>query len=239
MQRVDVAFMLELVPQELVGLRTVVIDVLRATSTIVAALSAGAPYVVPVETAAAARELAEQFADVGGCYLGGERHRVRLSGFDFGNSPLEYLELPAAKPIVFTTTNGTRALKRALGSEEILIASLGNGAAVAEALLAADGEVLLVCSGTRGQIAAEDVLGAGLIVEEMQNRAAIEMTDAARIALASWQQAKDALTDFLLQTSSGQGLSRLGFQQDVIHAAAVNHSDVVPCFSAGRIQCDR
>lgn len=231
------AFVLELVPESLVGKQTVVIDVLRATSTIVAAMSAGVPYIVPVATVEDAEILAAEYSGRGGCYLGGERNKLRPPGFDCGNSPLEYLQLAEGKPVVFTTTNGTRALKRVQDSQSVLIGSLGNAAAIAEELLSAPdaGEVLLVCSGTLGRIAAEDVLCAGLIVAEMQNRATVQLTDAARIALASYQQVAGTLADYLLQTTSGQGLSQLGLADDVLHAAQVNYSSLVPRYSEGRV----
>ncbi|NLW16657.1 MAG: 2-phosphosulfolactate phosphatase [Firmicutes bacterium] len=237
MLKLDVAFVLELVPEDLTGRTTVVIDVLRATSTMLAALSAGAPHIVPVATLEAAQALAAEYRVRGGCYLGGERNKLRPAGFDFGNSPLEYLQMEEAKPIIFTTTNGTRALKRVAGSRQVLIASMGNGAAVAEELVGSDAgeDILLVCSGTLGRIAAEDVLCAGLIVEQVKNRAPVQLTDAARIALASYQQAAANLDQFLLETTSGQGLSKLGLKDDVLHAARVNYSPLVPRFVDGRI----
>ena len=235
MLKLDVAFVLELVPEELDQLKTVVIDVLRATSSIVAAMSAGVPYIVPVATVEAATRLAADFAQQGGCYLGGERNKLPPPGFDCGNSPLEYLQLSSEKPVVFTTTNGTRALNRVIDSKEILVGSFGNAAAVAQALVTSPEDILLVCSGTLGQIAAEDVLCAGLIIQEMQNRATVLLSDAARIALASYQRVAGNLTEYLLQTRSGQGLSQLGLRHDVLHAAEVNYSSVVPKFADGRI----
>lgn len=237
MLQLDVAFVLELVPENLAGKKTVVIDVLRATSTIVAAMSAGVPYIIPVATVEEARARASSYTSNGGCYLGGERNKLRPTGFDCGNSPREYFQLGEGKPVVFTTTNGTRALQRVSASQLILIGSFGNGAAVAEELASNTdgGGVLLVCSGTLGGVAAEDVLCAGLIIAEMQSRAALQLTDAARIALASYQQIADNLTDYLLQTTSGQGLSQLGLAEDVLHAAQVNYSTLVPRYLDGRI----
>lgn len=235
--QLDVAFVLELVPENLADKQTVVIDVLRATSTIVAAMSAGVPYILPVATVEEAQVLAASLTTAGGCYLGGERNKLRPPGFDCGNSPLEYLRLDAGKPVVFTTTNGTRSLQRVRASQSVLISSLGNAGAVAAELTssASAGEVLLVCSGTLGRIAAEDVLCAGLIVAEIQNRASVELTDAARIALASYQQVAGNLSDYLLQTTSGRGLSQLGLGDDVLHAAKVNYSPLVPRYSQDRI----
>jgi len=233
---IDVAFVLELVPDDLTGKTTVVIDVLRATSTILAALAGGAPHIVPVATLEEAQVLAAKYGERGGCYLGGERNRLRPPGFDFGNSPREYLQLPEAKPIVFTTTNGTRALQRVASSKQILIASMANGSAVAERLLASASDVLLVCSGTLGKIAAEDVLCAGLIIAEVEKRApVVQLTDGARIALASYRQAACNLEQFFLQTTSGQGLSQLGLKEDVLHAARSNYSSLVPSYADGYI----
>lgn len=237
MLNIDVAFVLELVPEDLAGKTTVVIDVLRATSTILAACGAGAPYIVPVTTLEEAQALAAEYADQGGCYVGGERNKLKPAGFDFGNSPREYLQLAEAKPIVFTTTNGTRALKRVATSRQVLIASMANGAAVAEKLLnSAALDVLLVCSGTLGKIAAEDVLCAGLIISEVEKRAPAQLTDGARIALASYRQVAANLEQFFLHTTSGQGLSKLGLRDDVLHAARINHSSLVPYYADGRIR---
>lgn len=233
--RLDVAFLLELVADDGAGQQTVVIDVLRATSTIVAALAAGVPYLEPVATIDAARQLAAQYAEQGGCYLGGERNKLRPPGFDCGNSPAEYLQLALPKPVVFTTTNGTRALGSVTRSPVVLIGSFGNAAAVAEALIADARDILLVCSGTLGRLAAEDVLCAGLIAQEIKNRTSVELTDAARIALASYNQLANDLTNHLLQTTSGQGLSAIGLKADVVHAAQINYSSCVPRFQHGRI----
>ena len=231
MVRVETAMVLELVPEQLQAYSSVVIDVLRATSTIVAALTAEIPYIVPVATVAEARA----YDKSGACYLGGERQRLRPEGFHFGNSPLEYLNIEQPQPLIFTTTNGTRALQRVQGSSSILVASFSNAAAVAQALLQTNAPVLLVCAGTRGKIAAEDVLCAGLLIQEMQNRATLQLSDAAQIALSSYQHAAANLTESLLQTDSGRALAQLGWQRDVLYAAQINQVPLVPYYKDGRI----
>ena len=137
----------------------VVIDVLRATTTIVNALGNQAASITPVVTVEEARKVAAGT----GSLLGGERNCKRLEGFDFGNSPAEYTQSRVAnKEITLTTTNGTRALMACLGAEQILIAAFTNLTAVANAI-AGHPKVNIVCAGTNGEITLEDALLAGAL----------------------------------------------------------------------------
>ena len=234
---VDVSLLLELVPDQSMSARSVVIDVLRASTTILSALECNIPYLVPVATIPEALELSEQLGRA--CYLGGERNKLRPEGFHFGNSPLEYRQIDQALPVVYTTTNGTRALQRVSASPEVLVGSLRNAQAIALSLIKSEAPVLLVCSGTKGLIAAEDVFCAGAILAEMQSRVPIEMTDAAQVALLAYQQVADNLEAGLLATTSGQGLQQLGFAADVRYSAESNASRLVPRFAAGRLTVER
>ncbi len=234
---VDVSLMLELVPKDtLPETNSVVIDVLRASTTILSALECNIPYLIPVETIEEALIERERLA--GACYLGGERNRLRPEGFHFGNSPLEYRQISEALPVVYTTTNGTRALRQVVASPTVLVGSLRNAAAVAESLCQNGGPALLVCSGTKGQIAAEDVFCAGAILSAIQSRVAITMTDAARVALFTYQQVSDRLQAAMLATTSGQGLRALGFKADVCYAAEESVSRLVPRVASGRLVAD-
>ncbi len=231
---VDVCLTLEgLTEESLAEVNTVVIDVLRASTTILAALECNIPYLIPVGTTQEALSQHEQLR--GECYLGGERNRLRPQGFDFGNSPLEYRRIEQPQPVVYTTTNGTRALKCVADSRRVLVGSLRNAAAVAAAACEDEHPLMLVCSGTKGRVAAEDVFCAGAIIRHMQSRVAIEMTDAAKIALFSYLQVADGLTAALLQTASGQGLCQLGLGDDVRYAAALDVSRLVPLYVGGRL----
>lgn len=231
--QVDVSFLVELVPDQPWWTTSVVIDVLRASTTILSALECNIPYLIPVATIPEAVAISDQLG--GACYLGGERNKLRPEGFHFGNSPLEYRLIDQSLPVIYTTTNGTRALQRVSASPQVLVGSLRNAQAVATLLLESDDPVLLVCSGTKGLVAAEDVYCAGAILAEMQSRAAIKMTDAAQVALLAYQGVQDDLEVGLLATVSGRGLAELGFAPDVCYAAAQNSSQLVPHYAAGRL----
>ncbi|MGH2997056.1 MAG: 2-phosphosulfolactate phosphatase [Gaiellaceae bacterium] len=167
--RVHVAF----TPAEAARVPTaVVVDVLRATSTIVQALAAGYRRVLccaEVEEALALRDR------LGEAVLAGERRTERIPGFDLGNSPREFLE-PRGETLVLTTTNGTRAIVAAAAvSKEVLVGSLLNLDAVARAARAGGGDVEVVCAGLQGGFTLDDAYCAGRIAELVGG----ERTDAA------------------------------------------------------------
>ena len=166
----------------------IVVDVIRATSTICQALAAGYERVFCAAEVEEARALREELA---AGVLGGERGNVRPPGFDLGNSPREYL---AARdgPLVLTTTNGTRAIVAAAARcERVLVASLLNLAAVVEAARAAGEDAVVVCAGVQGEPALDDAYVAGRIVQEL----GWERTDAAEAAarlVGTWSGAEEA-----------------------------------------------
>jgi 2-phosphosulfolactate phosphatase len=166
----------------------VVFDVLRATSTFVTALHHGAKAIVPVSEIAEALALRQKQPDV---LLGGERDGVRIhaaqSGsidFDLGNSPREYTpEKVRGKTIVSTTTNGTRALRACTGAQTVLAASFLNLTATAQFIRQLQpAQILLVCAGTRENIATEDVLAAGALGEMLVNETVAQILKVGRAA---------------------------------------------------------
>jgi 2-phosphosulfolactate phosphatase len=217
----------------------VVIDVLRASTTMITALANGAERVVPVTDVEAARRLAAHAGPA--ALLGGERGGVRVVGFDLGNSPLEYAPARVAgRTIVITTTNGTAALAAAREAREILIGAIVNRAAVAEAirrLADADEHVHLVCAGTDGCVSAEDVLAAGAILDAAGADRVGGMLDAvAREALASFRRVAvggdlpAALEAEFLTSPGGANLVALGMAADLPAAAAIDTLRIVPRF---------
>jgi len=219
----------------------VVIDVLRASTTIVTALANGAERVVPVADVEAARRLASAAGPT--ALLGGERGGVRIEGFDLGNSPLEYsADRVAGRTIVITTTNGTAALAASRGAREILIGAIVNRIATAEMIrrLAGDGEhVCLVCAGTDGRVSAEDVLAAGAILDAAEVEGAENDLDpTAREALASFRRVAasgdvpTALVAEFRRSPGGANLVALGMEADLPAAAAIDTLAVVPRFDA-------
>jgi 2-phosphosulfolactate phosphatase len=199
----------------------VVIDVIRATSTICQALAAG------YERVLCAAEVEEAFAlrDELGGVLGGERGNVLVPGFDLGNSPREYVERRDGG-LILTTTNGTRAIVSAAGRcERVLVASLLNLAAVVDAAREHGDDVLVVCAGVQGALALDDAFVAGRIVEGL----GVERTDAAEAAarLAStWSGADEAFR----ASRSGRNLLENApeLEEDLAFCARESVLDVVP-----------
>lgn len=215
-------------PAVLAGGVAVVIDQLRASTTIATALAGGAAAVRVCEEPPEAVALAADMSP-GTFLLGGERGGVRIDGFDLGNSPAEYTpQRVAGRTILFTTTNGTRTALLARAAERVLFGCLTNTRAVA-AELHADGRTPhLLCAGTNGQISMEDVLAAGAILDAMH---ATPDDDAARIALELWRSARaepGGVRRVLHASRGGRGLDVLGFHADVDRCDGSAELDVIP-----------
>jgi 2-phosphosulfolactate phosphatase len=149
-------------PEALAGQTVVVIDVLRATTVITTALAAGARRVIPCLEVDEARQIAARLPK-NEVLLGGERHGLPIEGFDLGNSPADYTaERVAGRTLVFTTTNGTQAMRQCHQARRVLIGAFVNLRAVVAALTESE-SVHLLCAGTNGAITREDVLLAGAI----------------------------------------------------------------------------
>lgn len=236
MSLVDVHFLPELVPpQALAGHTAVVLDVLRATTTIVQALAAGAREVIACLEVDEARRLAASFAP-GEALLGGERHGRKIEGFDLGNSPSEYTRpRVAGRTIVFTTTNGTKAIHRCRQADSVLLGALVNLSAVAQAV-ASRTPVAIVCAGTRGQISREDVLAAGAIVDRLSRGAqGCQLNDQAAVARDAWRAVVAAGGDLaaaLRASAGGRNLLAEGFPDDILAAAQVDSQTIVPRLDA-------
>ncbi len=232
-ETINVRFLPDLAaPDAFAGTTAVVIDVLRASTTMLAALAAGAAGIVPCLHVEEARSLA---ADQQGTLLGGERGGLKIEGFDFGNSPAEYtVESVRGRTIAFTTTNGTRALQRCASAEQVLIGSFVNLTALCRALRSCR-TIELVCAGTNGQVTREDVLFAGAVVAQMNTTdGSLSHNDEAQLAEAAWRQVEaqlEAGTPFaqcLEQTRGGRNLLRTGQGSDIRLAAAIDRFGLVP-----------
>jgi len=239
---VHVHLLPELMPVGAVaGQTAVIIDVLRASSTIVTALDHGAAGVIPCGDPAEAKRL-RLSAAASGVLLGGERGGVRIEGFDLGNSPAEYTrDRVAGRRIVFTTTNGTRALLRCQDARHIVIGCWLNLASLAEWLAAAATPVHLVCAGTDGIVSGEDVLAAGAIVQQLAVLAGTEpsMNDSAAIArgaavqlLGTAMDDSAKLADYFSMTQGGRNLIQINQQSDLPMCAAISRLRIVPLLDA-------
>jgi 2-phosphosulfolactate phosphatase len=215
------------------GSAVVVVDVFRASTTIAAALAGGARFVLPVADVEQAMKLAEPYAE-NEVLLGGERECQRIEGFQLGNSPREYTrEVVAGKVIIFTTTNGTRALSAAKDAATVLIGSFVNFGAVADAA-AGHEAVTILCSGNNGRLSLEDFVCAGGLVNRLAKRES-RLDDAALAARATYKNLKADLDRTLAATEHALRLADLGFRADLDFALKVDSIPVVPRLSEGRI----
>lgn len=233
MPRVSVHMLPRLIaPPTLEGGVAVMIDVLRASTTIVHALAGAAEAVVPCETVDEARRVAAALPDHE-VLLGGERGGTRIEGFDLGNSPSVYTsERVAGQTIVFTTSNGTRALRVCETAGRVLIGAFVNRRTLVR-VLAGDGRpVHLVCAGTEGHLTAEDILFAGAVADDLladPDRTRIDVqTQMAIDYYRSRSSDQKTFRETLRDSRGGQNLVRLGFTADIERAAQQDLFDIVP-----------
>lgn len=231
-RKIDVYLLPALVePAALAGKTVVVIDVLRATTTIVHALAAGATEVAPFRDVEDAKRLAEELRER--VVLGGERGGVPIPGFDLGNSPAEYTrDRVGGKTVVFTTTNGTRALERCTFARRVLIGAFANFSAVCRELIG-DREIAIVCAGTDGHVTREDTLLAGAIVTDLVQEKPSPLNDQALLTADAWQTAVRLMTDrplgmMLRDSRGGRNLIDTGQENDIDLAAQIDKFDIVP-----------
>lgn len=202
----------------------VVVDVLRATSTIVTALHAGASRVMPVETVEEAFATKRREPRV---LLAGERGGHMIPRFDLGNSPRDFTEeLVRGREIVMTTTNGTPAALRSKGAGKIVAASFLNLARVIEEIGNEPGLVAIQCAGSGGQFSMEDVLLAGAAASIFEDRL---LDDASRAAVFLFRSANVPLDRFLVDhCEHAKKLSSIGYFEDVAFCAKINMYDLLP-----------
>jgi len=237
--KIDVYFTpLGLNAGDLTGRGVVVIDVLRATSSIVTALSSGAKAVVPAATSEEAVRLTANL-EKDGIVLAGERRMLKIEGFGLGNSPREMTaEAVRGKTMYLATTNGTPALVAAQGGEPVLVAAALNFSAVAErarAVFAERGDLVIICAGRERQFALEDAYTAGRLIKAVKKGARkVALNDAAQVSLdlasqqGGWQDAFDS-------SDAARQLVETGLRDDVAFCAHPDRFSVVPVYADRRI----
>ena len=212
----------------------VMVDVLRASTTILTALYHGARGGIPCLAGADARTL--QVSDPTRL-LGGERGGVKIDDFDLSNSPAEYDRVTVQdRTIVFTTTNGTRALLSCAAAEQVVIGAFVNVERLATYLADRPEPLSIVCAGTDGEVTGEDVLFAGCLIDRVlafsQDHSGIELTDTSEMAYAWWktESMTRPLTERLRSTRGGRNLVKLSFESDVDIAADRNRYPILAGF---------
>lgn len=226
------------------GKTVIVIDVLRASSTILTALVNGCREIIPVVEPEEALTLVGNLRGSEGTpwLLGGERRGLKLPDFDLGNSPLEYTkEIVGGKTLVFCTTNGTKALREAKEAEEILIGSFLNIGKVTSYLKTAGEEIALFCAGREGRPALEDLFCAGRITEDLlfasKNGLLPELSDTARIGMIAYRHLTTKGTvAAIAQTEHGQYLAAQGFTDDLRYCGQVDSLPQLAVYQDGRVK---
>jgi 2-phosphosulfolactate phosphatase len=230
-------------PAMLAGKPVVVIDVFRATTTIVAARANGARVVLPAESSEEALKIA-QHLEKNARLLTGERRCVRIPGFDLGNSPLEMTaDAVAGKTIVMATTNGTPAFRAAEAGRPVFVAALTNLSAVAAAArtkFEETGELHIVCSGRERLFALEDAYLAGRLVQaatagKSRSRKAVDLNDAAIASVELVRRYGDKWQKLLSDGAAARELLGLKFKADVVAAMEIDRYDIVPVCADRRI----
>jgi len=227
--RVEVHFTRAEVESATLGEATaVVIDVVRATTTIVEALANGAVGIYPTASAEDAAKLAASLGRED-TLLCGERRGVKVDGFDLGNSPAEFTaDVVGGKKLVMSTTNGTRAITSASEAKRVLVCAFTNLGAVATAV-AADDALAVLCAGQQEQFSIDDALCAGYLIRRVVEGGTgpFELNDAARAARALAEQLTPDQT-FLEEVSGGRVLAEIGLAGDLEICGEVDRHDIVP-----------
>lgn len=231
--RIEVVPTVEEIRQEQIVNRTVVmIDVLRSSSTILAALAQGFEHVIPVETIGQAYHLRSPQT-----VLAGERQCKKIAEFDYNNSPTELARSSdTAKQLVLTTTNGTRAIQKAERSAQLLIGAFLNATAVMKAAIASRLDITLYCAGTRQEFALEDGLAAGYMIHQAKKILPhLQVCDLGEGLEGSYLHYADQLHQRLLRTTTGRRLIHHQFLEDLEYCSRVDMFTIVPVVKDRRI----
>lgn len=231
MKKIDICLSPELIHQfDLASSVVVVIDILRATSSITTAIAHGIEAIRPVETLGECRELKLE-GHIGAAERGGKK----VGGFDMGNSPFSFMnpELEDAK-IAMTTTNGTHALKKSSGALQVLIGSFLNYSALLSYLERLPCDVLLVCAGWKGKVNLEDTLFAGAVIFGLKQMFEYD-SDVPLIASNLYKQAKQNLKNAIEDSSHVRRLIKLGLEKDIDFCLRFDEYKVIPVMKGNYI----
>ncbi|MEG0257127.1 MAG: 2-phosphosulfolactate phosphatase, partial [Christensenella sp.] len=220
---------------ELQDRTAVMVDALRASATIITAISNGCDRIVPTSEAneaAAIKKISE-----GNVLLGGEIAAQKVSGFDLGNSPLEYTQnVVDDMVIIYSTTNGSIAVKELAAAEDILIGTFINADAVAKKAISLERDVVLVCAGTKRKFSMDDIIAMGCILDRMLKvDESIEFDDMGRVALKLYHDANHDILGALEGSEHFEYLKQLKLYDDLEYCTREDMFDVVPVYQEGVI----
>jgi len=213
----------------------VIIDVLRATSTIATVLHNGAKEIIPVDSVNECIRIGRQIEAI----TAGERDGKVAEGLEHGNSPFEYPgSFIEGKTLVLTTTNGTKLLHMALnnGAHEIITGSFANLDAVCNHIVQKNKPVLLACAAWKDRVNIEDTLFAGAVINKIKEHFSINC-DASQMALGLYKEAEEDLYEFMKrkEASHYKRLTSFGLEKDIRHCLTSNTANVLPLYTEGKL----
>ncbi len=228
----------EIQAEQIAGRLAIIIDVWRASTSMITALANGCRAIVPVAEVAVARELAQQFPS-GSVLLAGERNELPIPGFDLSNSPLDYyVDRVRHKRIIFTSSNGAQLFDAARLARRIIVAGFLNASRISEYILQAQLDVALLCAGKNAQFGLEDAVCAGLIIRKTQQYAKdlqIDLNDGARAAQILYDYYASDLAQMIHHATHGRRLMELGQRDDLMAAIAVDAIPIIPVMKNGEL----
>jgi 2-phosphosulfolactate phosphatase len=226
----------EITEEKLKDRMVVVIDVLRASTTICQALSAGAKEVIPMDSAAEAIELAASLSS-DNVLLCGEREGKIIEGFDLGNSPLEYTsDRVEGRTLIFSSTNGTRTIVRSRSASDSVVGAFVNIQTVLDYLPQDLNDLVILCAGKWLQFAMEDCVCGGLLIDKLlERRQNVEFNDGAYTARTLYNHFKDAVLEMVKSSTHGQYLAKIGMGKDLPLCAKLNTIPVLPRLIDGKV----
>jgi 2-phosphosulfolactate phosphatase len=222
--------------EDMRGKTVVIIDVLRASSTMVTAIENGAKGIIPVDNMDAAGRISQSL-DSPQYLLCGEKDGKKIEGYHLGNSPLEYTaDVVEGKTIILNTTNGTKAVKKATIAKEVIIGSFLNLSSVIDKLKSVEGDIALVCAGWRGRLSLEDSLCAGNIIYELnEGKLPQKAKDGVRVAFGLYEKFSDDIQTAVKTSNHAMRLQGVIDEQDILHSCKLNVMDVLPVLNEGII----
>lgn len=215
---------------------TVVIDVLRATSTIITALFNGCKEVIPMSEIEEAVNISKNY-ERGTFILGGERNSEKIEGFDLSNSPLEYTrDQVEGKTVLLTTTNGTQAIKKVWDAKKIILASFINITAVCKYIEDLGQDIIVVCAGTLERFSLDDILVAGALIYGLDQRGiSLELDDLGMLSQFVYTYNQHDPHGALAKTHHYSKLQELGLQGDLDYCLNMDTAPIVPICKDGVI----
>lgn len=218
------------------GRIAVVIDVLRASTSICTAIQNGCREIVPVGAPGDAAAMRANL-DRAKVLLCGERDGHKVEGFDLGNSPSEYaVDVVNDKVLIFASTNGSRAILKCAPAIQTMICGFVNLSLVAETILTAQKDVAIVCAGRQGNFSLEDTFCGGALIDKLASSGGFQVdNDAAQVAHMWYKNQTDSIEAVVSRADHARYLREIGYGADIITACAVDSVRVVPILAGNKV----